>query len=68
MVFNSNFNYIVAVSFIGWGIQRTRWKPQTASHWQIWSKSYWWLSGHCIMCPSGATCLHTDCCFSELAL
>jgi len=20
------------------------------------------------MCPSGATCLHADCCFSELAL
>jgi hypothetical protein len=21
-----------------------------------------------IMCPSGATCLHADCCFSEIAL
>jgi hypothetical protein len=26
-----------------------------------------WL-GNRIMCPSGATCLPTDCCFSELAL
>ena len=26
-----------------------------------------WL-GISIMCPSGATCLSTDCCFSELAL
>ena len=25
---------------------------------------YW----SCIMCQSGATCLSTDCCFSELAL
>ena len=26
-----------------------------------------WL-GIRIMCPSGVTCLHTECCFSELAL
>jgi hypothetical protein len=30
------------------------------------SKTGWF--GIRIMCPSGATCLHTDCCFSELAL
>ena len=27
----------------------------------------WWI-GSKIMCPSGATCLSMDCCFSELAL
>ena len=27
-----------------------------------------WLALNRIMCPSGATCLFADCCFSELAL
>ena len=40
----------------------------SAKHATLWSKSKNWLLGIGIMCPSGATYLHLDCCFSDLAL
>jgi hypothetical protein len=40
----------------------------SAKHAALRSKSKDWLARFRIMCPSGATYLSADCCFSELAL
>ena len=40
--------------------------PLSTQHYGVKAKTGW--LGIRIMCPSGATCLSTDCCFSELAL
>ena len=40
----------------------------SAKHAALRRKSKDWLARNRIMCPSRATCLPTDCCFSELAL
>jgi hypothetical protein len=41
----------------------------SAKHTALRKKSTDWLArNQNNMCPSGATCLHTDCCFSELAI
>jgi hypothetical protein len=39
-----------------------------ATHAPLRRKSKDLLARFGIMCPSGATCLYSDCCFSELAL
>jgi hypothetical protein len=39
-----------------------------AKHAALRRKSKDLLARFSIMCPSGATCLYSDCCFSELAL
>jgi len=40
--------------------------PLSTQYNEVREKSGW--LGIRIMCPSGATCLSADCCFSELAL
>ena len=40
----------------------------SAKHAALRRKSTDWLARFRIMCPSGATCLSVDCCFSEQAL
>jgi hypothetical protein len=40
----------------------------SAKHVALRRKNKEWLNRITIMCPSGATCLPADCCFSELAL
>jgi hypothetical protein len=40
--------------------------PLSTKHERVRAKTGW--LGITIMCPSGVTCLPTDCCFSELAL
>ena len=40
----------------------------STKHAVLWNKSKYWLARIRIMFLTGATCLSTDCCFSELAL
>jgi hypothetical protein len=68
---------VLASSAIDRGFDPVRVKPKTkklvifcfsAKHAELRRRSKTGWFGIRIMCPSGATCLPVDCCFSELAL
>ena len=56
-------DFVLAVIVLS-QVKSGRWRVLTLS--RVKSKTVWLVIG--IVFPSGATCLHTDCCFSEQVL